>query len=692
MIDMSMQGTSAGSQAIRPSRRWYLAAGCLLAVAAACVTFGVAGFLSLNQQIEDFQRVPAPGHGEITFTQPGSYVIYVETRGQCCGFSGGNQDSGPFANWSMRGELVSANGGAPVSVANWQGLEEGYSVAGHQGQTAAYFTITRPGSYVLATKDVTPRAITDLAVGRGIGRAVLTSVLLIAAGLVALLGAGLWFGLTALRRSRARRGLLQFPGDTGSMPWPSPGAAPGADVAGASRPVLVEFAGPARQHRGTVLLRAILAIPLVICYHFVRYAAWLVLATGWFAALFTGRLPGYAAEFLTWYQQWEIRMYAYLLLLTDKYPATGSQHTYYPVSVVIRPGRLNRGAVLFRVILIIPAWLVGELLAYGLGLIMIFVTWLMVVLLGRMPQPLYEAIAAIVRYWARIKAYWYLLTDVYPASLFGDRPGPAPGWPGPSQPALLPADYVAPPAPLAAFPALDWEPPAPVAASPAPDWKPPQPVAASPDPGGAPRPLILSRAAKRLVGLTLGIGAVAPIALLALMFGMFMRAASTSPAPSAVAPAAPITTEPTPPASTAPIPISTVPPPAPGRADRWLYGLSSLSTDMENAMGPGEAVVTATSLRSAASHLRRCPAELAALGPPTAQLRQVYRMAARACGAFERGAACYAAAAKGYDAATVSPDPKRFNRLLDCGDAGFNRGSNLITTAAADGSFIQQPG
>lgn len=109
-------------------------------------------------------------------------------------------------------------------------------------------------------------------------------------------------------------------------------------------------------------------------------------------------------------------------------------------------------------------------------------------------------------------------------------------------------------------------------------------------------------------------------------------------------------------------------------------------------MGPGDVVVTATSLRSAASHLRRCSAELTALGPPTAQLRPVYRLAARACGDFEHGAACFAAAAKGYDAATVSPDPKSFNRLLDCGDAGFNRGSDLISTAVANGSFTQPPG
>jgi len=195
---------------------------------------------------------------------------------------------------------------------------------------------------------------------------------------------------------------------------------------GTLAPVEVGFAGPARQRRATVGVRIILAIPQLICLAFARYAVLIVLGIGWFCALFTGRLPDSIAEFLAGYQQWEIRLSAYLLLLTDAYPPFGWQDTEYPVSVAVRPGRLNRFAVLFRVILALPAWLVWDVLAYGLGMIMMFIAWLIVLIMGRMPRPLHEAIAAIVRYWARLKGYWYMLTDVYPAGLFGDQPEPAP--------------------------------------------------------------------------------------------------------------------------------------------------------------------------------------------------------------------------------------------------------------------------
>ena len=647
VIDTGAPQTGAESPPSRPSRRWYWVAGCLAAAAVTCITLAVAGVVSWDRQVQHFQRVPVPGRAEITFTQPGGYVLYVETRGSCCSWAI-NSHTGPFASWGMDIGLAPAGGGPPVPVRSWHGPTVSYAVTGHQGRTAGSFTIIHPGTYVVETKNVTPPAITDLAASRGILRApVLPAFLFL--GLVALLAAGIAFGITAFRRRRARRGLAQAPGFAGGTPGPAPGAAPGASV-----PVLVGFAGPAQQNRGTVLVRAILAIPHFICLYFARYAAWIVLVAGWFGALFTGRLPDSAAEFLTGYQRWEVRVYSYMALLTDKYPPFGWRDTGYPVTVTVRPGRLNRMAVLFRFILIIPAGLVWTALSYGLGLIMMAITWLIVLILGRMPQPLYEAIAAITRYWARIKAYWYLLTDVYPDGLFGDQPEASPALQAVPPPALLPADYVPLPASASAAPA-----------------------AASPAPSGGPGRLVLSRPAKRLVGLTLALGAGIPVAMLAAFVAL---AASMAPSYRAAAPAA---AAPSPPRSSAPAPLT--------GTHSWLKGLKEVSTHMYNAMGPNNAVVSATWLRSAARQLGACSAELAALGPPPAQLRQVHRQAAHACGAFEQGARCYAAAARAFNPNAASPSAK-LNRLLNCGDARVNRGSNLISLAIANGSFLQPPG
>ena len=87
--------------------------------------------------------------------------------------------------------------------------------------------------------------------------------------------------------------------------------------------------------------------------------------------------------------------------------------------VAVRPGRLNRLAVLFRLVLAVPALLVEVVLVLVLVVIVMPITWLIVLSLGRMPQPLYEAISAAARYLARVNGYMWLLTSEYPRGLFG---------------------------------------------------------------------------------------------------------------------------------------------------------------------------------------------------------------------------------------------------------------------------------
>jgi hypothetical protein len=205
-------------------------AGCLLAGGATCVALGVAGFIGLDRQIHDFQRVSVPGQAMVRFTQPGGYVLYVEKPGSCCSFSidsGGGSGSGsgpPFTSWSMRVALRPVAGGPLVPVHTWRGATESYAAAGRQGQTALYFTIAHPGAYYLAATNVTPRSITDLAAGRGIGESVFIYVLLPLIGIFVLAPGGLLVGIiTAVRRRGARRAQSAAPW----TPPPGPATPPG---------------------------------------------------------------------------------------------------------------------------------------------------------------------------------------------------------------------------------------------------------------------------------------------------------------------------------------------------------------------------------------------------------------------------------------------------------------------------------
>ena len=365
-----------------------------------------------------------------------------------------------------------------------------------------------------------------------------------------------------------------IPGAPGSVPETPSGPPAGGGGPGAPDEILVAFAEPAEQGRLTVLVRIILAIPHLVVLYILSIASEVVALICWFAALFTGRLPAGLADFQVGYLRWLTRFSAYVFLLTDAYPPFEFAEAQYPVRLRAEPGQLNRLAVLFRIILVIPAAIVSAVLTYGLSFLVMFVTWLIVLIAGRMPRPLHEALAAAVRYHVRVTGYFLMLTARYPGGLFGDPAGPAfvaapaggafpagladpaapaaPGWgePAPGQPGQGQLGYGAP-----AGGAFDYGTPGPYG-QPAPDGtgepgygQPPpsygQPAPGLPDYPGAgygqpaaygqpagygqpgapvrwlggdqPWRLVLSQAAKRLVTLFLVLGVVAVVGYVVLI-------------------------------------------------------------------------------------------------------------------------------------------------------------------------------
>ena len=201
------------------------------------------------------------------------------------------------------------------------------------------------------------------------------------------------------------------------------GAAAPATDRSTLAPVLVAFAGPAPQSRLTVAFRILMAIPQLIVLWLLGVAAIVITIIGWFGALFTGRLPVFAADFLTGYLRWLSRVYAYNYLLTDVYPPFSLDDADYPVRLAVSPGRLNRLAVLFRFFLLIPAWIVQAVVTYGALTIFLFVTWLIVLVTGQMPDAIHQALAAVLRYQVRTLGFAMMLTSAYPGGLFGDPQG-----------------------------------------------------------------------------------------------------------------------------------------------------------------------------------------------------------------------------------------------------------------------------
>ncbi|MGW1467071.1 DUF4389 domain-containing protein [Streptomyces sp. NPDC002308] len=185
------------------------------------------------------------------------------------------------------------------------------------------------------------------------------------------------------------------------------------------QPVL-DIVEPVRQRRLTVLLRFLLLLPHFVVLFFLSIAAAVMVVVGWFSALVLGRLPQPVFRFLAGRLGYQTRVLANEMLLVDRYPPFSfSPPGDYPVRVEVRPTELNRLAVLFRLLLMIPALVVQSLAVTGwfaLG----FLWWLVTLILGRMPKPLFEATAATLRYQMRFDAYASMLTPAYPKGLFGD--------------------------------------------------------------------------------------------------------------------------------------------------------------------------------------------------------------------------------------------------------------------------------
>ncbi len=243
--------------------------------------------------------------------------------------------------------------------------------------------------------------------------------------------------------------------DISPQSWAAPDAPSGPF--GGRAPILLAVAERTEQRRLTVLLRIILLVPQWVALWALGIAAEVIAVIGWFGALFTGRLPRFAETYLSGYLHWQVRVSAYQVLLTDAYPPFTLGDSDYPVRVAIPPpGPLNRLAVLFRLILVIPPAIVSGLLVWGGWTIVLFITWLIMLVTGTMPVSLYQAYAAVLRYYSRYLGYLLMLTSEYPSEIFGDRlsPGqlavaqgtdgyPAAGLPGfPPQPASEPAEQL----------------------------------------------------------------------------------------------------------------------------------------------------------------------------------------------------------------------------------------------------------
>jgi len=97
--------------------------------------------------------------------------------------------------------------------------------------------------------------------------------------------------------------------------------------AGGSYPVDARIDSAETQSRLTVFFRTLLAIPAFLLTYVFRMVNQLVALLGWFYCLFTGHMHEGMRDISAWLLRYETQTWAYVLLLTGRYPSLSGAPT-----------------------------------------------------------------------------------------------------------------------------------------------------------------------------------------------------------------------------------------------------------------------------------------------------------------------------------------------------------------------------
>jgi hypothetical protein len=179
-------------------------------------------------------------------------------------------------------------------------------------------------------------------------------------------------------------------------------------------PLVFDVEYPEKLSRWLIFVKGLLAVPHWIILYALLAVAQVITVIAWFAILFTGRYPKGMFVFVVGIYRWYYNVIAYAALLRDDYPPFSLSAGQYPLTFDVEyPGRLSRLLIFFKWLLIIPHLIVLVLLGIVYWITLV-IAWFAILFTGRYPRGLFNYAVGLLRWGARINAYYMLMRDDYP--------------------------------------------------------------------------------------------------------------------------------------------------------------------------------------------------------------------------------------------------------------------------------------
>jgi len=186
-------------------------------------------------------------------------------------------------------------------------------------------------------------------------------------------------------------------------------------------PASLTFDPPEKVANWRVIGNIVLAIPHLIVLYIFNLVSEVVGLVSWLMILFTGKLPDGLANLQVLYLRYQVRTFTYVLFMREEYPPFSFDSTAADpgddprvrVDVVPELEGRNRLTAFFRIIMVIPQFIVLAFLSFAATIVTV-IAWFVVLFTGTWPTGLRDFVVGVMRWSLRVNAYFLLLTDVYP--------------------------------------------------------------------------------------------------------------------------------------------------------------------------------------------------------------------------------------------------------------------------------------